>query len=334
MLKTNFYKLIFAVLISFYVAVFSANRSDQTKDFNDTSLYAMHYDCLASGQGIESCDSIISASKPEFVYQYFAYLCSNFIDFYFFKIVFAFSVSFGVVWSVLILSPSIILPVIMLLADFRFWEYVANVLRHGLAASVFLVGFTVYIRYRKTLAFYFRYLAMGTHLGSVFLFFAPIRRMSRYVLISAIIFAVILVNTSQHWLPFIMDTGFSGNKLAYYVFANIAYDFSLPLHYSLIGIIGFFLYRKIADSGYIASYNILIVLFSGSLLLALIGLSYRAISFMLPFVVICASHQIRYLSLKFKSNSNCAYFLLSFIYLILFVLAFIRNYDAFLVHLS
>ena len=328
------FKLLLAVLFSWCVALVCAGRSDLPKESNDTSVYAMHYGCLASGQGMEACNPILGSSPVEVAYQYLAAFCAVFLDFYLFKMLFAFAISLAIVWSVLALSAACSLPVLVLMVDFRFWEDVANVLRHGLAVAVFMVCFTVFIKYGRPAAYYLRYAAACAHLGSLFLLIVPTKKLPRYLLVLSVAAAVLLVFTSQYWVPVVTNFGFSEQKLAYYIVNNTVYEFALPLHYALVVFLGFFSYGKIKNPEYTASYNILVILVAGSILLGLLGLSYRSISMMLPFVVVCATHQIKYLSQRSKTCPSCVYVLLSIAFISLFMLAFIRNFDAFTVHLS
>jgi hypothetical protein len=143
-----------------------------------------------------------------------------------------------------------------------------------------------------------------------------------------------LVFTSQLWLQQITDLGLIDGKISYYLFNTVSYEFQVPIHYMFITIIGFFCYGKIKSFENTISFNVLILLLSSAIIFGLVTLSYRMASWMLPFVVICATYQLEYLSTKFHNFRLAAFSLFASIYLIGFGFSFFRNLEAFSIHLS
>lgn len=331
---TNVLKILFAILVSICISVICSFRSDLPKESNDTAGYAENYACLSKSNDVKSCDYTISASSSEYVYQYFAKLNSYFFDFEGFKLIFSFLVTLGVISSVLILSRGIFIPTLMLISDFRFWEYSANVLRHGLACTLFLVGLVFLVEKNSKLLSKLRFLAFVTHLASTILLFLPKKEVPKKVLLLILLIACCLVFTSQLWLQQITDLGLIDGKISYYLFNTVSYEFQVPIHYMFITIIGFFCYGKIKSFENTISFNVLILLLSSAIIFGLVTLSYRMASWMLPFVVICATYQLEYLSTKFHNFRLAAFSLFASIYLIGFGFSFFRNLEAFSIHLS
>lgn len=326
---TFFYALMAAFLLSSIVA----SRSDSIKESNDTSVYAENYQCLESEIDISYCNSILGANEPEFIYQFVAKTASQIFDFYWFKLVIGFIISFPMVWVVLRLSPGILVPSVMLFSDFRFWEYVSNVLRHGLALSIFLLGFFFLTELRDSKLRYLRFASIFTHIGAVFYLLSPIKKIHWLAIVIMLMLTSLLVVNSDFWLPELMALIGGGDKLNFYYVNNTTYDLQIPIHYLVIILLSSVFYGKSNNSPFIASVNILIILLLFSMIFGLIGLSYRVTSLMLPFVIICAVHQISCFSASFSNNRNIAFVFISIIYITVFLLAFFRNLDAFFVHL-
>jgi hypothetical protein len=322
------------ILVSLFVGVLSASRSDDYKEFNDTAVYKDHYLCLKNSVEVNSCDSLISSNYVEFVFQYVASLLAFFYDFTIFKFIISFIISFMVVYGVLSLSGGAYLSVALLVLDFRFWEYFSNVLRLGFSVGLFTLGFALFYKLDVRMASVIRFLCVFTHASTLPLLLSPKRKLSYLEILGFFLIAYTAWRFADLWLPLIFDYISDGSKLIYYYNFKDSEEIQIPIHYAIIIVGSLFFYENSRNHIFVAVSNVLYLLLGVGLVFDVIGLSYRISAMMLPFVVVSASCQVMHLSNKFESVRYEASLISSFFVLAIFVFAFQKNFNAIIMHLQ
>jgi hypothetical protein len=274
----------------------------------------------------------LGPNKLELIYQFFAGAISIFAGFLFFK----FSISFLIVSSLFYfisrISIAPIFSAILLLLDFRFWEYSANVMRLGLAIAIFVFGFSFMNSEKYSIVALTRFFALITHISMLPITLIPREKKSMVMitLFFASIFSIWLV--APVWMPFVLNYVEVDSKFLYYYNSEYA-GFQIPVHY--IGIIATSLifYNYSNSKIFIQISNILFCLLGVSAIFDLIGLSYRIAAIMLPFLVVSIPFQLNYFSMLFKSNRKIYYFT-KFSTVLIFLYAFIKNFPLLKMHLE
>jgi len=333
----NCIRIVVVLLISTFVAIIVANRSDTTKERNDTNAYYTHYKCIESNNDYEYCRGLIGSSQTEFIYDMIVIASTKVLgenSFYYFKFLFSLSVSFSILYVVSCLSEIYLLSLLVMLCDFRFWEYSSNVLRHGLALAIFMAVIAIKSSDNSLFKCKFKFLALFAHISSLVLIITPVRKLTlRYIVIIAC-FTIALLLTSNIWLELISSAEFSSYKLAHYISMASDFDFKQPIHYWLISIVSFYNYIYSDDKKFIYMCNLVIVLSIASLLLGVIGYSYRMTSFMLPFIAIILSYNINIAFPRKQIHNYVLSYIVQLVIVIGMLLVLVKNETFFLIHLS
>jgi hypothetical protein len=316
---------IWLFIVAFTLA-FLASVTKIGQDRNDLESYSNHYVCLGdSFSSIGNCDLLLG-QPYDFLYQLIAFLLKNIIllDFSMFIFVVSFFIFYTVVIVVTSRSKGALLTVLFLLVDFRFWEYGFNTLRYGLALSFLLIAY-----HNKLCAnsFSTRLTILTAGISSVFhasglISFALFVRWRAWFIVSTLFISILVVYffdaifaMSIHIIPIELS-----QKLNFYLGRQES-GYAAPIHYTVILLYATYLriFRRIVDSSFTLSFSILLALVVFSIALIPLGLSYRAFSFMTPFIAIIFGWQVFYISRLFGDIPSrlLVYLIASFFLLIL-----------------
>lgn len=343
-----------ALALALFVAFVAAGRGNAEfgDDRNDTLGYQEHFVCLAKGNDLRACNDLISTNFTEYVYPLFVAGIAKIAgpeNFYSFKFIFALTVSFTIFFCCGLWSRVPSLTFMVLLLDFRFWEYVANSLRNGAALAVFLAVMSIYAARRRCPPFFARLLAGLTHSGALVLALAPSRKISVKTAVIVAALSVSVIVSASVWLPMVTGGALSTEKLAYYslIIDEDASGSFLPIHYAVILAWMAYLYPRSRSQVFVYLCNILGVLLIFAGLLGTLNLAYRAVSIMLPFIAIGVTYPMASVlgearheqgnSLSELKTNHAAAFRFCAGYLVVlsfFGFALVRNFDAVRIHLS
>ena len=254
------------MLLAFIIALVVANRGDEFKERNDTYIYYEHYRCVLT-EG-ENCDDIIRGM--DVLYYPIAKVISilSFKDFYIFKLILAFLISFPILLFVVSYSVNPFISLCFLLADYRFYEYSANALRHGLALAFFCLFAVIYKNNIKKIKIGSIF-AILSHISAIVFLFITSRRIKRgmgtfLIALFALWFLLSnsFLNSISQYLP---------SKIQFYILASKTVQFSVPVHYAIIGALIILMYKRIEKSQLFIA-NAILILLLASLYLDLIGM--------------------------------------------------------------
>jgi hypothetical protein len=330
---------------SIAIAFMVAQRSGRYRDRNDTLEYAAHYQCVQRLHSSEYCADEIGGSFD--VFYYWTVLLSVTVfgpdGFAEFKFLGALFICFSILYSAVALSRLPLLTAAIILSDYRFLEYSANVLRHGLALATFMLAMLLAFRRRSFIVDKLRYLAVGFHFSALVIAIVPRRRVSVRTLIG-VVFVVLLVRSQMNVVAeALSNTGLFGDKLSYYLLqvlvatTTASEDMGIvgaPALYLAVSALGLFLYQKIESDVHVYCCNLMIALFCVYIVFSWVGVSYRFVAFMLPFVAIAAASQIEYVASQFGSAKPLARLWLQTAAICVCVGLFVKNVDMFTVHLG
>lgn len=346
--------VVLALGLALFVAFTAAGRGDAefSDARNDTFGYAEHFECLAKGGTLGECDPVISTNLTEYLYPGLVAAIAKVVgplNFYAFKFVFALLVSFLIFLSCALLSKVPSLTLILLVLDFRFWEYVANSLRNGLAIAIFVSIFACYKLRARPIPLLAKLVAGAAHSGALVLVLAPRRKLGGWALFVVLLVCGLILATSSLLLPLLSGSPWLGDKFAFYLMLvkDNSEGFALPLHYVAIFIVMARFYMKSDDQAFIEMFNVLLVLLTFSVALNLLNLSYRSISLMLPFLAIGVTYPLEAWRLARLGGGqraagepdgrhlSAAGFCLMYVLVVAaFAFALARNFDAVQIHLS
>jgi len=325
--KKSIYTLLIVIFISNIMAFLVANSSDKIKTRNDIAAYKSFYNCLDYKiDSIHKCNRLIGTPN-DILFQDFSYIGKNILKlkFNFFLYILVFSIFFSILFSVYRSSIYPSISILFLLSDYRFWEYGANTLRAGLAMSIIMISFYLYLKYNNKLTLFFKFLPSLAHITAFFYIFVPLDRIKSKKLI--LLFLLVLIFSYNFHIIYgfanMLPSGLF-DKISFYYNQNFTNKvfFGIPMHYLAIILFGFYLYvtNQIKEKIFIFSFNIIIVAFLLFILLIPLGMSYRYFYYMLPFITIVLSFEIDYIMniYEFKSYKGL---IISISYLaILFIL--------------
>lgn len=329
-------KFAFIIAIGIIAALLVANRSDYGKVRNDTEVYAAHHSCISSTKSIELCRNEYGGIQYEFFYETFIYFLTANLgldDFYYIKLATGIVVYLMILAAVGLQSKNVLLSLFILLLDFRFWEYGANVLRHGFATAFLVVGLLLLLRGKSKQSLVARVFAVSSHLSATVLIYLPKKKYkwSTLAFFSFITAAILLA--SEYWIPVLLAANFANYKIGYYLGNSDGYNFSFPLHYTFFLISGLVLYGKANSKIFIITFNALIPLFLASVVLGHLDTSYRMTSFMLPLLAINIPEQISMVARRFNDKKLVTIIFSSLVGSLMAFIAY-RNWDSFLIHLG
>jgi hypothetical protein len=347
--------IVIALALAVFVAFLAAGRSDgEFGDVrNDTFGYEEHFKCLGRGGSIGECNPTISVNATEYIYPAAVAIIAKTLGpqcLYVFKFGIALVIGFVILFGCASLSKVPSLTLMVLVLDFRFWEYVANSLRNGMAVAVFILLFAFYKHREKPIPWLAKLLPGLAHSGALILALAPRRKLGIKFAILLGLACLLAVGSVNYWLPLLSSGGLGTEKLAYYALAagDDSAGFALPVHYLALFALMAYSYAKSDDQLFIQMCNVLLVLLVFAVLLSFINLSYRAISLMLPFLAVGLSYPLDAWRRRLWKRRDrvvdgerdgrfvsAAGF--SFAYLTvlgLFVAAFIRNFELVQIHLA
>lgn len=329
-------KIAAALLIAILASIISANRTDTGKDRNDTAAYASHYYCISSGKTVEQCRSEIGGTQYEFFYEQlvsFLTITIKFNSFYQIKLATAIATYSIILLAVALQSRNASLSLLILLLDFRFWEYGSNVLRHGFAAA-FLAASVIFLSAdRPKLSFLAKLLSISSHLSAAIAIYTPRTKYKQRTLLALLAVTTLFVATPEYWIPAILASNLFDYKINYYIRNSDGYNFSLPIHYAAAILTGLLIYRKSNSTRFIITSNYLIALFMASIILGYLDASYRMTSFMLPLLAVNIPDQINMIANKFKEKKLAEEIFIGIIGMVLSLIAY-KNWDFFLAHLD
>lgn len=144
-MKNTEYKKYIQVLIlmaiSVIISFFIANSVNNFKERNDLPMYSNYYQCINDDiSSLFECNKVIG-NPTSIIYQSSAFFFKIYLGvdkFYWYLFFLAFFLYFSILYTTHKISPIPIVSALFLLTDFRFWEYGSNILRAGLAISIFM----------------------------------------------------------------------------------------------------------------------------------------------------------------------------------------------------
>lgn len=310
-------KTVLIVFLSITIALISALRADYQKERNDTLMYANHFSCVESGGGFRDCDNIIGYSDE---YLYFALVkLVAYISSSFFVLKFIISLTFLLPLFVFLkrASPVFYISLILILSDFRFWEQFTNALRQGLALAVFLTAALYIYNWKKSLSL--KLLAVGFHVGSLPLIFST--RLKINMLWMALALIVSFLSYANYMYIYDLIGLSDYHKIQYYMRIREVDDLAIPLHYAAILLLSILFYKKSNDIFFIYSFNVSLVLILLTILLSPLGIGYRYVSYIFPFVYVLHAYNIVYVSriLPEYGIIKMSLYVLSFIFAIVYI---------------
>lgn len=329
-------KLSLILLIGIFSSIFAANREDTGKDRNDTAVYAAHYYCISSSRSIDQCRNEIGGSQYEFIYEQlikFLTINLNLDRFHYIKLATSALIYLSILISVGLRSRNTTLSLLILLLDFRFWEYGSNVLRHGLAAAFTAISLLLLSKNRPRLSLFTKLLAIFSHLSAATILYTPYKKYKFSTLACLLFISAIILLTSEIWIPALLATNFLDYKIYYYIRNNDGYNFSIPIHYAAFIFSGLIIYRKTKSKLFINTFNHLIPLLFASIVLGYLDASYRMTSFMLPIIAVIIPDQISMAAEKFKEKELIEKLGAGIVGALVIIIAY-RNWDFFLIHLK
>lgn len=320
MFSLLFLAILFSVLI--------AGRDDSVKERNDTSVYKEHYECVVSRN--DQCDKIIRGLDLLFYPIAKVISVISFGSFYSYKLIFSVVILFPILIFVAYYSINPFISLLFLFVDYRYYEYSANVLRHGLSLSIFCF-FAVVHKGSSGKNIWGSALATLTHLSGLIFFLLKRDRFSIkyiFIYIAAFIFCLFISN-----VPLVGLSGYLPDKIQFYLLSEKEIHFSFPTHYFVICFLLVILYPRINKSQvYIA--NSIFIIALGALYLDLIGMGYRYHSYILPFMAIIIPYIIRLLSDFFPDNGLILKVSMYFIFYLILVILFFKYVPFYYIHLS
>jgi len=281
------------MLLAFAAAIVVANRGDHFKERNDTYIYKEHYRCMLSSG--KSCNDIVRGMDVLFYTIAKVIALLSFNDFFIYKLILALLILFPILLFVVTYSVNPLISILFLLVDYRFYEYSANVLRHGLALAFFCL-FAVFYKHHMNKIKIASIFAILTHISAIiFLFFTSRRikiKMGTFLSFLFVLWFFLsksFINIFSQYLP---------SKIQFYLLATKIVHFDIPVHYLIVVALIILLYKRIEQAQLFIANSILILLLA-SLYLDLIGMGYRYVSFALPFVSVIIPHLIVIISRYF-----------------------------------
>lgn len=135
----SIYEIAFVLLVALASALLCAQRPNDADVRNDTHVYAKYYECLAASDPTY-CNRKNPAGQFEWLSQWVFQAGAVLVDFETFKLVLAFCIFAPILFFVASFSPGGVLSLLLLLSSAKYWEMGSNVLRQGLATSLFYLG--------------------------------------------------------------------------------------------------------------------------------------------------------------------------------------------------
>ncbi len=323
--KKSIYTILIIIFLSNFISFLMANSSAENKVRNDISAYKSFYMFIDSNvDSINRCNELIGAPSDR-LFQVFSYISKNIfcLDFTGFLYLLSFSITFIVLLIVAKNSVNPVIAILFLLIDYRFWEYSANTLRMGISVALLLLSFHLYLRHQNKVTLLLKFIPLFAHIATFFYIFVPLRKINNrkiiFLFLLSIIFSYYFTDIFEY--RNVVPQVFL-NKLSFYYQQNILDDssFGIPKHYTLIILFGFYLYttKRIKDKIFIFSFNIIIFALLFFIILIPLGMSYRYIYYMLPFISIVLSFEIEYL-IKKKSLAYMGIVISIYSLLVLFI---------------
>jgi hypothetical protein len=296
------------------MAFFIANAAEDYKPRNDLPMYSDFYSCIRPNfTSIVDCNSVIG-NPFSIVFQSSSFFFKFFLgidEFYWYLFFLSFFVYFSVLYTTSRVSPLAVISLLFLLTDFRFWEYGYNVLRAGLAIAIFMWVFYYISRkkYSRIRMKIITILPATAHTSAIIFLLPKIKKYGILFIFMSFLFAVFFYYNFDYFFKNIAPNVLPEkvfNKINFYYRykqMNVINDkVELPVHYFIIILFGFVLYLRnsIQSKVYIYSFNIVWLLFIFSIILSFLGMGYRLIGFMPPFISIIFSFEIKLFMIKMK----------------------------------
>jgi len=130
------------------------------------------------------------------------------------------------------------------------------------------------------------------------------------VLLVSIIFTTLLNSIIADNAQFLLNVN---EKLVSYSKGDIEQNIMFPIHYVFVFCFGLFLYYKTNDEKLIIIYNVLFSLLIFTVLFSALGVGYRIVAFMPPFIYVILFWALKHLKCYFKGLSKKIWFVGSYI---------------------
>jgi hypothetical protein len=332
-------KLLGLILIVVLMVFFIANSAENYKPRNDLPMYSDYYSCIRPDlASFVNCNDVIG-NPLDIVFQSSSFFFKFFLgidNFYWYLFFLSFFIYISVLYTTLKASPLPIISLLFLLTDFRFWEYGYNILRAGLAIAIFMWVF-YYIITKKINLLKMKIMTLLpalAHTSAIVFLLPTVKKHGKLFIVSGFFFALAFYYNFDYFFQFIAPTILPEkvfDKLAFYYHfkqvSNLDDNIRLPIHYYVILLIAFVLYYKnlMHSKIYLYSFNIAWILFIFSFIFSYIGIGYRFIVFMPPFIAILLGFEVQFFLNKVRRHSMLKGMILVVIILML-SLIFFKNY--------
>lgn len=319
------------------ISVISANRSDYKGERNDTYNYYAHYECGIEATSPIECKKEIGSSKLELGYDYFPYLIGKLFgtgSFWYYKLIVALFINISILLMVYLISGEAVLPIVLLLLDYRFYAYSSNILRHGLALSISLLAIYTYLNKHKIKSAALSLLAFLFHNSSASMLVKSSYKFNVKLFVVIFILTLIVTGSLADIVLQNKELFLSINdKIVRYIENNEGQKIRYPLHYMFVFIAGLFVYKNTSNPVYVTIYNTLFSLLIFSMLISVMGLVDRITAFMPPFIYILMYFIYRHMLVFFRQKNA---YIIAFNFLVLFAMIglFAVNYSMILIHLN
>lgn len=323
----------FAISISLLLSFFVSQSNFHHRDDSDLPAYEEFYYCLAVNS-IDVCSAIISSSY-EYIFYCFFYIFSlvgfDFSTFIFF-------ISFVIYSSLLVMVVRMssgayglyIVSLLFLLADFRFYDYGFNIIRHGFASVLMVFATMIFLSYSTKIKYVFLSIPIFAHLSAVAQLSLAIQSKFLHSRALWLLFFLVLFVLAQFLvsiISFIFNIDYIGDKISYYVSGERDQAW-LPFQYLAVLLLSLLL--DIDDSTYLVVRKVFFALIAMSIFFITTGMSYRFVAFSMPFAAVLLTYHFSYIIGLFTKNDRAFVFSGLLMGVVFYAVLYFHKYNEFI----
>ena len=316
----------FSFFLAFLCSILAAIRGPVVSERNDTEAYRRYFECLSNHTSNDCLEvSVIGQLEPGS--DLFFVFMARILDFQAFQFVLAFFVFFPVIYFVLRFGKMTPVLILLLLSSAKYWELAFNVVRQGMATSLFFIALTALLSSGKVLSktIFLAPLFHNSAVGLVPIYWFKRIESSKRLIAASVLFMVVSLVVSEVLMEYIANYS---EKIAWYL-SNNSKDTSaaeIPIYFYapiLIAIIGLLFGRTwLGDT---ELFFILYFLISLSFLFSTIGIGYRFLLYSYPIFVVVISRIFYDIGRTFQTESRFIFRYLGGCFLLIFALMVFFN---------
>jgi len=308
MLPTKINKIVcgyFSFLLAFLCAMLAATRGSVVSERNDTEAYRRYFECLSNHKPSD-CAQVSVIGQLELGSDLFFVFMARMVDFQTFQFIIAFLIFFPVIYFVLKFGRMMPVLILLLPSSAKYWELAFNVVRQGMATSLFFIALTALLSsgkvFSKTVFFAPLFHASAVGLVPVY-WFKRVESSKRLIVISVLFMAASLI-VSEVLMEYI---AYYSEKVSWYLITNSkdGAGTEIPIYFyapMLIAVFGLLFDKKwVGDS---EIFFILYFLVSLSFLFSTIGVGYRFLLYAYPIFVVIISRIFYDIGRAFQAESR------------------------------